>query len=65
MADDDLALRAELRRVAAQIRDAKELPARRDALIRAALAAGVKPPDLAKDADLKPSRIYQIRDDRR
>jgi hypothetical protein len=66
-------LRAELRQVAAQIREAreqakeldKELSTRRDSTIRDAYAAGVKVVDLAKDGDVSVPRVHQIRHRRR
>lgn len=42
-----------------------EAISQRDALIRQAVAAGVRIEDIAVDAQLKAARIYQIRDGRR
>ncbi len=55
-------IRTELRRVVAQM---EALSTRRDELIRLGVAAKIPVVDLAADADLKPARIYQIRDGRR
>lgn len=56
----------ELGDVAREIRDAEErarmLVARRDGLIRTALATELRRGDIAQAAGLNPSRLYQIRD---
>jgi hypothetical protein len=57
-----VASRDELRKVVTQI---TELTTRRDDLIRALLAAGERPTDLAQAAGLTRGRIYQIKDRRR
>jgi DNA-binding phage protein len=54
--------RNDLRQVVAQL---TELAASRDDMIRALLAAGERPVDLARDAGLSRERIYQIKDRRR
>jgi hypothetical protein len=57
-----MATREDLQRVIQQI---TELHARRDDLIRALLAAGERPTDLARAAGLSRERIYQIKERRR
>ena len=44
---------------------ADEATASRDALIRKAVSMTIRVADIAEAADLKPARIYQIRDGRR
>jgi hypothetical protein len=55
-------IRKDLRKVVAQM---EALAVRRDELIRQGVAAKIPVVDLAADANLKPARIYQIRDGRR
>lgn len=58
-------VRALTRQIADKQRALDEDIAQRDREIRKGLAIDITAADLAADADLKPARIYQIRDERR